>query len=99
MCEKHQKAAWNSRDRNPTPADKPKSRRGRKPKQAAPPPRKLMLIDYEGGVVQLLELQIVNEVKLHDLRRGEPHPHTIGFYEHIGYQIAEIRTSPVKEVV
>lgn len=67
-----------------------KTRRGRKAK-VQPPPTKLMLIDYERQTLQLLELAVVSQVPLADLKRGEPHPHTIGFYEHLGYRIAEIR--------
>lgn len=105
MCMEHQRAYWRDhaarrkRDQPakqphtlplPLPVAKPPARRGRKSKPEAAPVR-LMLLDYERGTVQLLELVTLQEVPMRRFKRGEPHPHTIGLYERMGYRIVETR--------
>lgn len=92
-CVKHQRAydrkAKEAKRRTQGVKQPPK----RNPRKAKPVQRKLLLLDYERDLVQRLTVTEIEQVPMAGLRRGQLHPHTVGIYIHMGYQVAEIRTT------
>lgn len=106
-CEEHQRGAWRAAkhgsDGGPQQA-KPKAAKPPKPskantttKPATPAPKKLVLVDYERGMLTRFEGQAQAEIPLHTMRRGEPRPDTLLLLAAQGYTVVESRPPDMLE--